>query len=88
MLKHEFIAQCGQMVDASIVPAPKQHCSKDKQKTLAEGNIPSAWTKANCRQKDVAASWTKKHAKSYIGYKISEFLKKPRITLLFEKLHG
>ena len=71
LLKHGFIAQCGQMISARIVPAPKQHCSKDEQKTLAEGNIHPAWTEAKHRQKDVDASWTKKHGKSYFGYKIS-----------------
>ena len=58
-------------MDASIVPAPKQHCSKDEQKTPAEGNLPPAWTEAKRRQKDVDTSWTKKHGKNYFWYKIS-----------------
>ena len=36
-----------------------------------QGNIPPQWSEAKRCQKDVDASWTKKHEKSYFGYKIS-----------------
>ena len=29
------------------------------------------WSPAKCRQKDVDARWTKKHGKSYFGYRLS-----------------
>jgi IS5 family transposase len=33
--------------------------------------MPSDWTPAQRRQKDIDATWTKKHGKSYFGYKVS-----------------
>ena len=71
LLGKGFIARCGQMVDASIVPAPKQHFTGKEKEALDEGKIPPQWSEAKRRQKDLDASWTKKHKKSYVGYKIS-----------------
>lgn len=33
--------------------------------------MPADWSPAKRRQKDIAARWTKKHNKSYFGYKLS-----------------
>ena len=41
------------------------------KKRKPQGNIPLQWSEAKRRQQDVDASWTKKHEKSYFGYKIS-----------------
>lgn len=67
--RHGYIARGGQMVDASIVPAPKQALSKDEKEIVAQDAMPAEWTPAKRRQKDVQARWTKKHGKSYFGYK-------------------
>ena len=69
--KHGYIARGGQMIDASIVQAPKQSLSKEEKELVGEGAVPITWTPAKRRQKDVDARWTKKHGKSYFGYKIS-----------------
>jgi IS5 family transposase len=69
--KHGYIARGGQMIDASIVQAPKQSLSKDEKELVGEGAMPITWTPAKCRQKDTDARWTKKHGKSYFGYKVS-----------------
>jgi IS5 family transposase len=69
--KHGYIARGGQMIDASIVQAPKQSLSKEEKGLVGEGAVPITWTPAKRRQKDVDARWTKKHGKSYFGYKIS-----------------
>jgi IS5 family transposase len=69
--KHGYLARGGQIVDASIVTAPIQHISSEEKKILKNNAVPIDWTKHKRRQKDVDAHWTKKHGKSYFGYKIS-----------------
>ena len=69
--RHGYIARGGQMVDASIVQAPKQSMSKEEKALVGEGATPITWSPAKRRQKDTDARWTKKHGKSYFGYKLS-----------------
>jgi IS5 family transposase len=66
-----YIARGGQMVDATIVPVPKQRNSRDENDDVKAGKTPEAWEKnpAKSRQKDKDARWTKKHGKSFYGYK-------------------
>ena len=66
-----YIARGGQMVDASIVPAPKQRNTREENEALKRGETPAAWEEkpAKNRQKDKDARWTKKHGKSFFGYK-------------------
>jgi IS5 family transposase len=65
-----YIARGGQMVDATIVPVPKQRNSRDENDDVKAGKTPEAWKKnpAKNRQKDKDARWTKKHGKSFYGY--------------------
>ena len=57
-----YIARGGQMVDATIVPVPKQRNSRDENDEVKAGKTPEAWQKnpAKNRQKDKDARWTKK----------------------------
>ena len=71
LAKHGYIARGGQMIDASIVPAPKQSIGKEEKEIVREGAMPIEWKPAKRRQKDIEARWTKKHNKSYFGYKLS-----------------
>jgi len=66
-----YVARGGQMVDATIVPAPKQRNSRDENEEVKAGRTPKAWKQnpAKDRQKDKDARWTKKHGKSFYGYK-------------------
>jgi transposase, IS5 family len=66
-----YMARGGQMVDATIVPVPKQRNSRDENEAVKAGETPPAWEKnpAKLRQKDRDACWTKKHGKSFFGYK-------------------
>ena len=66
-----YIARGGQMIDATIVPVPKQRNSRDENDDVKAGKTPEAWEKnpAKNRQKDKDARWTKKHGKSFYGYK-------------------
>ncbi len=71
LLKQGYIARGGQIIDATLVPAPKQHNSRGEKELLDQGATPAAWKPAKRRQKDQDATWTKKHGKSYFGYKLS-----------------
>jgi IS5 family transposase len=71
LAKHGYIARGGQIIDASIVPVPKQHNRKAEQELIKQQATPADWKPAKRRQKDTEATWTKKHGKSYFGYKLS-----------------
>jgi len=66
-----YIARGGQIVDATIVPVPKQCNSRDDNDSVKAGETPAEWQKkpAKLRQKDRDARWTKKHDRSFFGYK-------------------
>lgn len=65
-----FSARCGQAVDGTLIHAPKQHFTKEEKAQLEAGERPD-WSDRKAAQKDLDATWTKKHGKSYYGYKQS-----------------
>lgn len=66
-----YQAQGGQIIDATLIPVPKQHINKEEKAHLDLGELPPAWQENVHRlaQKDTDAAWTKKNDKSYFGYK-------------------
>ena len=66
-----YIARGGQMIDATIVSVPKQRNTRDENDAIKAGTPPEGWDEkpAKNRQKDKDARWTKKHGKSFYGYK-------------------
>jgi len=66
-----YIARAGQMVDATIVAVPKQRNTREENEAVKAGQTPEGWEQqpAKNRQKDKDARWTKKHGKSFFGYK-------------------
>jgi hypothetical protein len=56
----------GQIVDATLVAAPKQRNTEDEKKAIKEGRIPEGWKEkpARLRQKDLNARWTVKFSKA------------------------
>jgi len=68
---HGLEARTGQIIDATLVPAPKQHFTKGDKEILEQNAVPVDWKPAKRRQKGLDASWTKKHGKSYHGYKFT-----------------
>ena len=60
-----YIAMGGQIVDATVVAAPKQRNTEDEKRALREGRIPEAWASKPARlaQKDRDALWTVKYSK-------------------------
>jgi transposase, IS5 family len=66
----------GQIIDATLVPAPQQQNSvtrtfgsREENETIKEGETPEDWKSklARNRQTDKDARWTKKHERSYFG---------------------
>ena len=61
-----YIAMSGQIVDASLVAAPRQRNTEDEKKAIKEGRIPVNWKAkpAKMRHKDRDARWTVKFTKA------------------------
>ena len=61
-----FLAMSGQIVDATIVAAPKQRNTIEEKKAIKAGRIPDGWEQNQARlaQKDRDARWTVKYTKA------------------------
>src|SRR5262249_28436356 len=66
-----YMARCGQMVGARIVAVPTPRNRRDEKEAVKDGRIPQEWYNkpAKLRQKDRDARWTKRHGRSFFGYK-------------------
>jgi transposase, IS5 family len=66
LTKAGFLAMGGQIIDASIVPAPKQRNTEGEKAAIKAGQIPEAWAAepAKLAQKDRDARWTVKWSKA------------------------
>ncbi len=67
-----FAARKGQIIDASIVAAPRQRNTRAENEHIKQtGTAPAHWAKNpnQLRQKDVDARWTQKNDVNYYGYK-------------------
>ncbi len=63
-----YLAMGGQILDATIVPAPRQRNTEGEKVAIKEGRIPEAWKSqpAKARQKDRDARWTVKYSKAKV----------------------
>jgi IS5 family transposase len=70
LARQGYIARDGQILDASIVPVPKNHNRREENKAIKRGEVPEGWADkpAKRSQKDIDARWTKKHGKRHYGY--------------------
>ena len=61
-----YLAMGGQIIDATIVAAPKQRNTEAERAAIKQGEIPAGWIKkpAKLRQKDRDARWTVKFSKA------------------------
>lgn len=66
-----YAAKDGQIVDATLMPVPKQRNTRSENEQLKQGEVPSDWSEQprKLSQKDVDARWTKKQGVSHYGYK-------------------
>jgi hypothetical protein len=71
LARQGYIARGGQILDASIVPVPRNHNTRDGNKAIKASETPEDWADkpAKLSQKDTDVLWTKKHGKSHYGYK-------------------
>ena len=71
LAEHGLQPRGGQLIDASLVPVPKQRNSRDENATIKAGECPTEWEgqPAKRRQKDTEARWTVKHGANHYGYK-------------------
>ena len=60
-----LLAMGGQIMDASIVEAPRQRNSQEEKETIKSGDVPKSWedNPAKLRQKDCSARWTMKRGR-------------------------
>ena len=91
LTKAGFLAMGGQIIDATIVAAPKQRNTEAEKKDIKEGRIPEDWKRkpAKLRQKDRDARWTVKYSKakpSEDGAKRPAFGYKNHIGI--DRVHG
>ena len=63
--EHGYLAMSGQIVDASIVAAPRQRNTDAEKADLKAGRVPERWTEkpAKLAQKDRDARWTMKRGR-------------------------
>mgnify|MGYP001456750727 FL=1 len=61
-----YLAKGGQIIDATIIQAPRQHNSQDEKAAIKAGKIPDEWKDkpAKLAQKDRDARWTVKYSKA------------------------
>jgi len=64
-----FCARRGQIIDASIVEAPRQRNTREENRQIKAGQMPEDWSEQKKRQKDTDARWTKKNGQTHYGYK-------------------
>lgn len=67
LAKNGYLAMGGQIVDATIVPAPKQRNNDDEKRAIKEGKTAKqVWPDAPAKaaQKDIHARWTVKYSKA------------------------
>lgn len=82
---HGYLARCGQIIDATLVPVPIQRNGREENAQIKQGDTPADWSTKKQAHKDVEARWTEKHGKQYFGYKLSAST--DRRYKLIRKLH-
>lgn len=63
-----YLAMGGQIIDATVLPAPKQRNIQEEKAACLEGRIPELWKDkpAKLRQKDRDARWSIKYTKAKV----------------------
>lgn len=72
LTRQGFAARKGQIIDASLVAAPRQRNTREENEHIKQtGTAPEQWAESpnKLRQKDVDARWTRKNGVNYYGYK-------------------
>ena len=59
-----YLAMGGQIIDATVVAAPRQTLTDEEKAVVRGGGTPHGWSQAKRRQKDLDARWTIKRGRS------------------------
>lgn len=88
--KAGYLAMGGQIVDATVVAAPKQRNSNDEKADIKAGKIPSDWKDkpAKLRQKDRDARWTVKFSKAKVDEEGKEHKRDIAVPVFGYKNHA
>jgi IS5 family transposase len=62
--KAGYLAMGGQIIDATVVQAPRQKLTDAEKAVVRGGGTPSGWSNPKRRQKDLDARWTIKRGRS------------------------
>ena len=88
--KAGYLAMGGQIVDATVVAAPKQRNTDDEKADIKAGTIPDAWKgkPAKLRQKDRDARWTVKFSKAKVDEEGKEHKRDIAVPIFGYKNHA
>ncbi len=66
--RNGYLAMGGQIVDASIIEAPKQRLNREEKEAIRQGQVPQEWEDKphKLRQKDTDARWTLKRGRAKV----------------------
>ena len=64
-----LMAKGGQLIDATLVSAPKVHLTTDEKESVDKGETPAHWSAKVAAHKDIDAHWTAKRNQWTFGYK-------------------
>lgn len=69
----ELEARGGQIIDATLVPVPKQRNSRPENEAIKRGQLPKGWADKSerLRQKEIDTRWVNKNGISHYAYKNS-----------------
>jgi IS5 family transposase len=59
-----FLAMGGQIIDATLIAAPRQKLTSEEKATIRDGGTPADWSRAKRAQKDRDARWTLKRGRA------------------------
>jgi IS5 family transposase len=59
-----YLAMGGQIIDATLIAAPRQKLTLEEKATIREGGTPTDWSPAKRAQKDQDARWTLKRGRA------------------------
>jgi IS5 family transposase len=70
---HGLQAHGGQIIDATLIPVPKQRNTREENTKIKAGRLPEVWDEIADRlhQKLLDARWVKKYGLSHYGYRSS-----------------
>jgi hypothetical protein len=90
LTKAGYLAMGGQIVDATVIAAPKQRNTEDEKVDIKVSKIPDAWKDkpAKLRQKDRDARWTVKFSKAKVDEEGKEHKRDIAVPVFGYKNHA